>query len=139
MYGEEFKGYLLKFPKTGEYFPDKYIEPSSYKVTPQQRTEKKAYRDSLNTLHRVTLANHKSKVVFNTVSLDLEQLRDIQERINKAYSSKIQRKLAIEYWDDELLKYRTMTAYISDVTYTKEKITSDNIYYAPIEFSFIEY
>lgn len=139
MYGEEFKGYLMRFPKTGEKFPDKYINLSSYKATPQQRTEKKANRDSLNNLHRVTLANHKSKIVFSTISLTLAELREILQTINKAYTSKIQRKLEIEYWDDELLKYRTMTVYMSDVTYTKKKITSASIEYEPIEFTFIEY
>lgn len=139
MYGEKFKGYLMKFPKTGEIFPDKYLNPSSYKTTPQQRTEKKANRDALNNLHRVTLANHKSKIVFSTTSLTLAELREILGMINRAYISKIQRKFQIEYWDDELLKYRTMTVYMADVTYTKKKITSDSIDYDPIEFTFVEY
>lgn len=139
MYGEDFKGYLLKFTKTGEYFPDKYINPSTYKATPLQRTEKKAYRDNLYTLHRVTVPNHKTKVVFSTVSLNLAELREIRSLINNAYASKIQRKVAVEYWDDELLEYRTMTAYISDITYTKRKITADDIEYDPIEFTLIEY
>lgn len=139
MYGEEFKGYLLKFTKSGNNFPDKYINPSTYKTTPQQRTEIKANRDNFYTLHRTTIPNHKTKITFSTTVLDLNELREILEIINSSYANRTQRKVVVEYWDDELLKYRTMTAYIPDITYTKRKITSDNIKYEPLEISLIEY
>lgn len=139
MYGEDFKGYLLKFTKTGKIFPNKYLNLSSYKTTPQQRTELKANRDSLNNLHRTTIPNHKTKITFNTTVLDLAELREILEIINSSYANRTQRKVVVEYWDDELLKYRTMTAYIPDITYTKRKISSDNIKYEPLEISLIEY
>lgn len=54
-------------------------------------------------------------------------------------SNSQQRKLNVEYWDDELLAYRTMTAYIPDITYTPKLITADNIKYAAVTFTFIEY
>lgn len=139
MYGESFKGYLLKFKKSGEVFPNEYLAADSFKATPLQRTEIKAYRDSLNALHRTTSPNHKSKLEFSTLPLDLSELRDILSMLNKAYSNKAQRKLTVEYWDDEKMSYRTMTAYIPDITYSKEKISAAGIKYSAVDFTLIEY
>ncbi len=139
MYGENFKGHLLKFTKSKAIFPTKYIALDSFKATPLQRTEVKAYRDSLNKLHRVTSPNHKTKLVFSTTALNLAELREILSLLDNAYANKTQRKVSVEYWDDELLSYRTMTAYLPDITYTKEKITGNDIQYEPVELTFIEY
>ena len=124
----EFKGYLIKFPK------------KSYQATPLQRTEIKAYRDSNNLLRRVTSPNSKTKITFNTKDgLTLAEMRTIRGILNGAMSNSQQRKLDVEYWDDELLAYRTMTAYIPDITYTPKLITADSIKYAAVTFTFIEY
>lgn len=139
MYGEEFKGYLLKFEKTGTIFPNKYLAPDSFQSTPLQRTEIKAYRDNLNKLHRVTSPNHKTKLVFSTRKLNLSELREILNMLNKAYSNRNQRKMAVEYWDDEKMSYRSMVAYISDITYTKERVMDDDISYSPVSFTLVEY
>ncbi|MCH5202749.1 MAG: hypothetical protein J1F17_06040 [Oscillospiraceae bacterium] len=134
-----FKGYLLYFPKIKKYFPHGLIAKETYQSTPLQRTEVKAYRDSNNTLHRVTSPNYKTKVTFNTVALDLSQLEEIQNLLKSAYINTSQRKLKVTYWDDELLKYRTMTAYIPDTTYTIKTITKNNINYSAITITLIEY
>ncbi len=136
----EFKGYLIKFPKNGLQFPHKLIAKESYQATPLQRTEIKAYRDSNNLLRRVTSPNNKTKITFNTIDgLTLTQMQSIRNILNGAMSNSQQRKLNVEYWDDELLAYRTMTAYIPDITYTPKIITADNIKYSAVTFTFIEY
>ena len=66
-------------------------------------------------------------------------MQSIRNILNGAMSNSQQRKLNVEYWDDELLAYRTMTAYIPDITYTPKLITADNIKYAAVTFTFIEY
>jgi hypothetical protein len=134
-----FNGYLIKFTKTGALFPHELIAKEFYKSTPLQRTEIKAYRDSTNTLRRTTSPNYKTKIEFTTYKLSLSQMRTIRNLLNAAYENSQQRKLKITYWDDELLKYRTMTAYIPDITYQTIKISSDDIAYAPVTFTFIEY
>jgi hypothetical protein len=134
-----FKGYLIYFPKPKKYFPHELIAKETYASTPLQRTEVKAYRDSNNTLHRVTSPNYKTKITFNTVKLDLSQLEEIQKLFNYCYINSSQRKLKVTYWDDELLKYRTMTAYIPDTTYTVKTITKNNIKYSAITITMIEY
>lgn len=134
-----FKGYLIKFTKTNTIFPQKYIQAKTYESIPLQRTEISAYRDSNNLLHRVTSPNAKTKLTFQTRTLTIEELQEIRNTLNAAYSISSQRKLTLEYWDDELLDYRTMTAYMPDVTYKIKAISNDNIKYEPLTFTFIEY
>ena len=135
-----FQGYLIKFTKTGRLFPHELIAKDTYQSTPLQRTEIKAYRDSNNGLHRVTSPNYKTKVTFQTLDdLSLSDMQTIRNLINSAYDNAQQRKLRVTYWDDELLNYRTMTAYIPDITYQPAKISSNDIKYAPVTFTFIEY
>lgn len=135
-----FKGYLLKFPKTGKKFPQKYIDKEKYKCTPLQRTEIKADRDDNNLLKRITSPNHKTSIELTTYDgLHLSQWAEIRNIIFGAMMNYDQRKLQVEYWDDEKLAYRKMTAYIPDITYVPKKITSDDIIYTPITIQFIEY
>ncbi len=134
-----FNGYLIIFPKANKNFPHRLIEKGSYESTPLQRTEIKSYRDSNNLLHRTISPNYKSKVTFTTIPLDLAELKEIITIINSAFISRQQRKLKVTYWDEELLSYRTMTAYMPDITYQINKITSNDIKYQGVTFTFIEY
>ena len=134
-----FKGFLIKFPKTGIQFPLNLVQLSTYEATPLQRSEISAYRDVNNLLHRVTSPNAKTKLTFQTINLSIEQMQNIRNIINSAFVDSQQRKLRIEYWDDELLNYRIMTAYMPDITYKIRSISSDNIKYEPVTFTFIEY
>ena len=136
----QFKGYLLRFPKNGLQFPHRLIAKETYQATPLQRTEIKAYRDSNNLLRRVTSPNNKTKITFSTKDgLTLSEMQTIRNVLNGAMTNSQQRKLDVEYWDDELLAYRTMTAYMPDITYIPKKITADNIIYTAVNFTFIEY
>lgn len=135
-----FKGYLLAFPKSQTVFPMRYIGIESYSATPLQRTEIKAIRNNNNFLNRVTSPNHKTKIVFSTLpNLHLQDIQVIQNTLKSAYENYNQRKLKVTYWDDEQGAYRTMTAYIPDITYPVVKATADDIIYASIQFTFIEY
>lgn len=135
-----FNGYLIRFPKSNKYFPHKLIAIDSYKCTPLQRTEIKAYRDSNNFLHRTTSPNYKTKIEFTTVdNLYLNDMRSVRSVLNSSWDNSQQRKIRIEYWDDELLAYRIMTAYMPDITYTVKTISSQNIRYNAVTFTFIEY
>lgn len=134
-----FNGYLIKFVKSGQLFPHELIAKEGYEATPLQRTEIKAYRDSNNKLQRITSPNSKTKIVITTKSLNLEKMTRLRQVLNSAMDNSQQRKLRIQYWDDELLAYRTMAAYMPDITYTPKVITEDDIVYKPIQLTFIEY
>ena len=139
LYGESFQGYLIKFTKTNTIFPNEYLQEKTYKITPNQRTEKKAWRDSLNDLHRITSPNHKSKIVFNTTELKLSELREIMEILNNAFSNKTQRKVSVRYWNAEDCAYETAKFYIPDIIYTISNISTSSINYEPLEITMIEY
>lgn len=135
----KFKGYLIKFTKTGVLFPLRFMQLNTYEASPLQRAEISAYRDSNYLLHRVTSPNAKTKLTFQTINLSIKQMQEIRNILNAAYTITQQRKLTLEYWDDELLDYRNMTAYMPDITYKIRSISSDNIKYEPVTFTFIEY
>lgn len=134
-----YNGWLIKFVKTNSLFPHKYIEKSTYKSTPLQRTEIKAYRDNNNLLHRVTSPNYKTKIEFSTYELNLQELTQIQNAVRSAMDNYQQRKIRLTYWDDEILSYRTATFYMPDKTYNVITISPQSIKYAAVPFTFIEY
>lgn len=137
----EFKGYLIKL--NGVEFPPEYIALESYKSTDNQRTELKAYRNTNNSLIRETSPNFKTKIEFNTIDgLNLKQLREITNIINKATLNKTERKVKVEYWNSEELRYATMKSYIPDIEYEIKKIkrgSKPDIIYKPLRYCFIQY
>jgi hypothetical protein len=137
-----YKGYLISlFNKNGTLigFPEKYIQKDTYKSTPDQRTEIKAYRDDSNLLHRVTSPNYKTKIEFQTYPLTLGKLEEIQGYFSRAMINPQQRKLKVRCWDEELLDYRDITAYLTDTTYPVKTISTENIKYDVIKYTLIEY
>lgn len=134
---DDFQGWLLKLG--GQPFSVRYIKLETYKATPNQRTEIDAYRDGDNLLHRETSPNVKSKVEFETRELPLSAMKEIRSLLNGATTSGIERKMEVQYWNDEELSYDSMTCYAPDVEYTIVRVTKNNIFYAPIRFAFIEY
>lgn len=142
MSAQNFKGYLIRFPKTGQQFPHELMNKDSYKSTPLQRTDLKAYRDNNIDLHRVVSPNYKSKIEFQTIdSLSLAQLEQIQNCLNAAIINRKERKLVVEYWDEELMNYRTMTVYKPDITYTVSAVhrAENDVIYKAFTIKFIEY
>lgn len=136
-----YQGWLIKFTDTDTLFPHELIAADTYQSTPLQRTEIKAYRDNNSLLHRVTSPNYKTKLKFQTLELTLAQMQRIRNILNAAFINSQQRKLRVTYWDDELLSYRTMTAYMTDTTYDVSVIKRNpyDIRYAPLTLTFIEY
>ena len=132
-----FQGWLLKLG--GQPFPVKYIKLETYKATPNQRAEIDAYRDGDNLLHRETSPNVKTKVEFETWPLPLSAMEEVRSLLNGAMTSSIERKMEVQYWNDEELSYDSMTCYVPDIEYTITKVTKNNIKYAPVRFAFIEY
>lgn len=141
-------GYLLKAVKTNKIFPDKYINIESWDSTPKQREELKAYRDdNTRSLTRVTADGMKSKFAFKTRNnLSLEDkiaiqkfFTDAMEEETNPTEAKKQRKVELQYWDDDANKYSKGTFYIPNMNFPIRKITDDTIYYGELTFSFVEY
>lgn len=134
-----FQGYLLKFGNT--IFPHKYLAKNP-KFTPNRRTEAEAYRDGNNDLHRVTIDNHKSTLEVQIVpDITLEQKIEIENAMHSGLENIVERKYRITFWNDDVHvnDYRTGSFYLSDVSYSYNKIKNSQLYYDTITYTFVEY
>lgn len=136
-----FRGYLFKATKTNTIFPMKYINYESWNSTPKQREELKAYRDdNTRNLTRITAEGMKSVFAFETRSnLHLEEKMEIQNFFTSGESDNHQRKINLEYWNDETNQYETADFYRPDIQFPIRKILDNDIIYGSMKFDFVEY
>lgn len=130
-----YNGYLLKFGNN--IMSNKYI--TAFSSTPNQRLETSAERDQNGTLQRATLPNYKTKILFSTHILHLDEKIDFQSIINLSMANKLQRKCRVTYWNDETNSYYTSYFYIPDIEYTVMNAEKSDITYQPITVELIEY
>lgn len=134
-----FKGYL--FQSDGEPFPHQYIDSESYDTLPNSREEIKAYRDdNTRNLTRITAEGHKSSFSFKTrPNLRLHEVEEIHDWFGRHITNVKERKLSIEYWNNEYLDYEQGDFYCADIKYTIKKITDDDIIFNEFQVDFVEY
>lgn len=134
------QGYLIKATKTNTIFPNKYIALGSYEALPNVREEIKAYRDeNTRDLTRVTAKGHKSSIKFTVRFLHLEEKMEVQKFFTDNESNKQQRKIQLQYWNDEENAYKTAYFYRPDITFKIYKISKKDIIYDAFEVELIEY
>lgn len=134
-----YKGYLVK---VGEYkFPLKYIAEETYEVTPKQRQELDAYRDSTGTLHREVASNRPSVVRFKTISgLTNKEIKELFAQIHANYLNEDERKLMVTYYLPETDIYsEPEEMYIPNMKFPIEYVENDTVVYSSITFAFIGY
>lgn len=136
-----FQGYLIKSASGSAVFPHKYIKLETYKGTPNQREEVDAYRDDYTRdLYREVADGMKSTIEFSTVDgLTLAEKEEIQSFFNSCMTDAIERKVYLNYWDDETNQYDTGYFYLPNMTYTIRQIDSTNIIYNSLAYKLIEY
>lgn len=136
-----FKGYLFKFKTTGKKFPNKYILYNSWTSIPDAREEIKAYRDdNTRNLYRVTSNGTKSSFSFTLRGgLHLTDWEKIRKLFRDAESNHLQRKVEIEYWNDEELDYKTGYVYRANMTPKIKMITENDIIYDELQIDIVEY
>lgn len=134
----EFKGYLLA--SGGEPFPLKYMNYESYSTIPNSREEIKAERDdNTRDLTRITAQGHKSSFSFSTrPNLHLAEVEEIMNWL-KTHWIELERKINLEYWNNEELTYKTADFYLGDVTWEIVKISGNDIVYKEAKLNFVEY
>ena len=135
----DFRGYL--FQSDGEPFPHNLIVYGSYTTLPNSREEIKAYRDdNTRNLTRITSQGHKSSFSFKTrKNLHLEDIVRMREWFTTHIHNELERKLNIEYWNNEELEYKTADFYCADIKYPILQITENDIIYDEFEIDFVEY
>ncbi len=140
-----FRGYLIRATLTNQIFPLEYINEGSWDSTPKQREELKAYRDdNTRDLTRVTAEGMKSVFGFQTrKNLHLVDKIAIQNFFVSAESDHHQRKVNLEYWNDETNQYEIADFYRPDMNFPIQKIINkgidSDIIYGQLKLEFVEY
>ena len=138
-----YAGYLIKLKGgTAEVLPMKYMAISSYKANPDQRMESDAKRATTGYMHRTTVPHTATKIEFETpAQMTNKDISTLNALISGHYTDVLQRKLVIEYYNNETDTYKEATVYVPDVEYNIDRVDNNNniIYYNPIRYAFIEY
>ena len=138
----KFEGWLIKFGNV--QLPNSFLLADGWESTPNQRIELDAYRDANVLLHRETAADYKTKLKLNLREMTLEERMAFDNVIGLAtlsISDKRQRKVAINYWNDETLEYSYGEFYITDTTYVIHNLdeVACDMEYNPFSMTLIEY
>lgn len=138
----KFEGWLIKFGNV--QLPNSFLLADGWESTPNQRIELDAYRDANVFLHRETAADYKTKLKLNIREMTLNERIAFDNVIGLAtlsISNKRQRKVAINYWNDETLEYSYGEFYITDTTYVIHNLDEEacDIEYNPFSMTLIEY
>lgn len=137
-----FNGYLIKIGgANGTVLPMKYIKLEGYAITPNQRMETEAKRAVTGLLHRSTVEHTATKIEFNTpimTNLDVDAMMTL---FRNAWTNVIERKLTIQYYDEETNSYKEAEVYMPDIKFEIDHIESNAniIVYKEIRVAFIEY
>lgn len=137
-----YAGYLIKVGgANGVILPMDCIAFDSYKSTPDQRMESQATRSVTGLLHRTTVEHTATKIEFSTPPITNRQLATLNAIFRSHYTNALERKLTINYYDQETDSYRDAECYMPDVDYEINHINNDTntVYYNSIRFAFIEY
>ena len=134
-----YNGYLIQVGSTP--LPMKFIKLDGYAITPNQRMESEAKRAITGLLHRTTVEHTATKVEFNTpnmTNLDLDEMMSI---FRSAWTSTIERKLNLQYYDMETNSYKSGEFYMPDIKFQIDHIDSNLnlIVYKETRIAFIEY
>lgn len=135
-------GYLIKLGGVnGTPLPMQYIAISSYKSTPNQRMEAKATRSVTGLLHRTTVEHKATKIEFTTPTLTNSQLATLNGLLAANFSNNLERKITINYYDQETDTYRDADCYMPDINYEIDHIdeATNTVYYNGVRYAFIEY
>ncbi len=135
-----FNGWLIKFG--GVELPNSFLLADGWESTPNQRVEIEAYRDANILLHRETSKNFKTSLKLNIRSLNLEEMTAFKKVIGLATlntNDKKQRKVAVNYWNDETLTYEYAEMYMPNVSYTIHAVHGKDIEYNSFTIELIQY
>ena len=137
-----FSGYLIKLGGTGgDILPLDYMKIGGYKATPNQRMESEAGRAVTGFLHRTTVEHTSTKIEFETPPMTNTQQAQMMQLIKSHFTNAKERRLTIEYYNEEDDDYAIADVYMPDIEYTINRIDTgtNTIYYDSFRVAFIEY
>ena len=130
-----YNGYLLKVG--GKQIPNKFIQLSTYSITPNQRMESSAERDTTGMLHRETCEHTATKIEFNTPYIRGVEVAELNSLLGIAGDH--QRNVTVDYFEPETQSYKNADCYMPDVQYSIYSEVNNDLLYSPIRYAFIEY
>lgn len=134
----DYKGYLIKF---GDYpLPNSFI--NEYPSTPNQRIEKKAWRDNTEYLNRVTSPNFKTTLKPKIRKMSQDEFDLFLDIKKHGLLDEGQRKYKITYWNTETMTYSTGEFYQTDLEFVMKHIADNKtgeMYYEEFTLEMIQY
>lgn len=134
----DYRGYLVMFGNT--QLPNNFL--TRYRSTPDQRIEKKAWRDNTEYLQRVTSPNFKT-----TLNLEIKPLSQGEKDLFNAIKAnglqdETQRKYRVTFWNLDTCKYDSGSFYIPDTEFAINHIADNDtgeMYYEKTTIEMIQY
>lgn len=135
-----YAGYLIKLGGSGgTVLPTKFIKPEGYEITPNQRMETEAKRSVTGVLYRSTVEHTATKIEIMTPNMTNEVVAEMMALFREFWTSSIERKLDLEYYDIETDTYKTGTFYMPDIKFQISHADDNSITYRETRIAFIEY
>lgn len=137
----DFQGWLVKVGSDMTLVPTEMIKAETYKVSPNQRMEETAERDSTGVLWRETVPNMPPKIEFNTPAAYDTDVNALNAIFRAAYSNEQERKLTVAFYDPEENVYKSWECYMPNIDFPIRTIDIDakTIFYDEIRYAFIGY
>ena len=119
---KDYRGYLVMFGNT--QLPNSFL--TRYRSTPDQRIEKKAWRDNNESLQRVTSPNFKT-----TLNLEIRPLSQGEKDLFNSIKANglmdaTQRKYRVTFWNLDTCEYGTGSFYIPDTEFAIDHIADSD-------------
>ena len=135
---KDYRGYLVMFGNT--QLPNSFL--TRYRSTPDQRIEKKAWRDNNESLQRVTSPNFKT-----TLNLELRPLSQREKDLFNSIKANglqdaTQKKYRVTYWNLDTCVYGIGSFYIPDTEFAIDHIADNDtgeMYYEKVTIEMIQY
>lgn len=126
--------YLIK---VGTYkIPLSIMKYGTYQSSPAQRQDLDSYRDANGILHRTVLSHVASKIEFETIPMSVVDFRGFMDSLVAQYTNGPERKVTLEYYEEEYGRYITGTFYLPG-TLTFPMLNKE--VYDSCRIAFIEY
>jgi hypothetical protein len=126
-----YDGYLIKI--NGVTLPNRYIDRSSWRCTPQAKRVVDSFYDVEGVYHEY-LADHQR----STIQFTLNEHKDADHAYLNGFLAQ-KTNVAVEYYDDGTGTYATGTFRIADVEYKQKKTFDSTVWYDKTTVKLTEY
>ncbi len=131
-----FQGFLIK---VGDVDITKYIVVNTYQITPDSRTELDTYRNGGNELIREVAEHTTTKIEFNTVFMNSDEMTEFCQILEKNYIIPIERKCIVTYFNVINGTYKSSYMYVPNFIPKLLYWDGKTLMYDQMRIAFMEY